>query len=433
MRKLLTLVCLCLLFTSSAFSKPLSDYYAKEAVGALVLGIEDAKYLFGLTDQETATTKVTKEVISTLKDKFSIDLEKDLEQIGVFVVPCSEENGTQVSLPSGETANIAYEPVLLFCGKFDSSKIMPALKNLIASEIKEASQVKTLDINNKKINALIAKEYRLLFFADNMILFCRDKAVSLMQKNKLTFSKAPMYFEGLQERSNSFIFVRKPLTNYLENLKLPIAKLETIESLSAYITKDYIYGEAGFNDDASAKTMLNNVDKFKDDFYEQQTKGYELAKSNLMTAPLENIFDVINVLYSAAKNKDIVNRLKYYQKGCSIVFQQPYDRDDKLVMAFGGIGILAAAAVPNFKAARGSAREKACFSNQRVLTGAVEMYNMDHSTMMSTLDIPTLVKEGYLKAAPSKPEPDCDYFSKGDLATDGCIFCKKHGSVMHQH
>ena len=134
-------------------------------------------------------------------------------------------------------------------------------------------------------------------------------------------------------------------------------------------------------------------------------------------------------MYNAAKNKDIVDHLKISQKGSSIIIAQPYDKDDKLVMAVGGIGVIAAMAVPNFKAARGSAREKACFSNQRVLLGAVEMYNMDHDEMMTKLDIPTLVKEKYLKSVPTGPEPECEYFSIGDLSKDGTIGCKRHGGV----
>ena len=110
-------------------------------------------------------------------------------------------------------------------------------------------------------------------------------------------------------------------------------------------------------------------------------------------------------------------------------FIDAYEKDDKMLLAIGGIGIMAAAAIPNFKAARNSAREKACFSNQRVLTGAVEMYNMDHDTMMTTLDIDTLVKGRYLKSAPKGPEPECEYFSIGDLSKDGVIACKRHGGI----
>ncbi|MBQ2592414.1 MAG: hypothetical protein II567_03940 [Candidatus Riflebacteria bacterium] len=73
-----------------------------------------------------------------------------------------------------------------------------------------------------------------------------------------------------------------------------------------------------------------------------------------------------------------------------------------------------------------NARQKACFSNIRVLQGAVEMYNMDHSVMMEELDIPTLIKEKYLKEEPSKPELDCYYINSSNLSKDGFVICSRH-------
>ena len=429
MRKLLTLICLCLLVAVTAYSKPLSDYYPQESVGLVVLGIDDAKYLFELSGEKTETGTVSKEVVAALKEKFAIDLEKDVEQIGLFFVPTNEAAAKQFSLANSSMENPGYEPVLFLCGQFDSTSIIPALKKLIASSAKEAAKIETINIGDKKILTLLAKDNRLIFFKKNMLLLCKDTVVSLMQKNKLTFAKASSSFEGLQERANSFFELKKPVTNYLSSLNLPVKGLETIDSLSGYLTKDHLYAEAGFKNEESAKNMFNNIEQFKKDFYEEQTKIYEAAKSNIYTAPLiELIFD-INRMYDSAKNKDIVNNLKISQQGSSIVVAQKYEKGDKLVLAVGGIGIIAAAAIPNFKAARGSAREKACFSNQRILLGAVEMYNMDNSVMMTTLNIDALVKGRYLKGVPNGPEPECEYFSIGDLSKDGVIACKRHGSI----
>lgn len=107
----------------------------------------------------------------------------------------------------------------------------------------------------------------------------------------------------------------------------------------------------------------------------------------------------------------------------------------ELMIVIAIIGILAAMAIPNFKKARESARQKACYSNIRVILGAVEMYNMDHSAMKSGLadtDVQSggyLVTEGYLKTAVNKPETDCAYSSTGDLTGSGLISCARHGTV----
>ena len=428
MRKLLTLICLCLFVTSTAFSNPLSDYFVNESIGVVVLGIEDAKYLFDLTGETTETTKVTKEVISALNDKFAINLEKDVEQIGVFVVPTSEAN-PNLTPTNFNPNNPGYEPVFFLCGEFDSKTIVPVVKKLISTATKEAPKMDNIEIGGKKVPALFAKNNRLIFFKKNMLLFCNENAISLMQKNKLSFSKAPSFVDGLMERSKSFLLLKKPIINFISNLNIPIYGVDSIESLSGYLNQNYIFVEAGLKDEDSANSLFKNIEKFKNDFYEKQNKAYESAKSNLSTISIEKIFDEINLLYNSAKNKDIVNRLKISQKGSSIVLEQPYDKDDKVILAIGGIGMLAAAAIPNFKAARGSARQKACFSNIRVLQGAVEMYNMDNSVMMTDLDIPTLVKEKYLKSAPKGPEPECEYYSTGDLTKDGVVGCKMHGTL----
>ena len=81
--------------------------------------------------------------------------------------------------------------------------------------------------------------------------------------------------------------------------------------------------------------------------------------------------------------------------------------------------------------ARQSARCKACFSNQRVIQGAVEMYNMDVATMMQQLDTKILVEGNYLKSEPSKPDTTCEYTNIGDLSGYGFVFCKYHGDPDH--
>ena len=97
------------------------------------------------------------------------------------------------------------------------------------------------------------------------------------------------------------------------------------------------------------------------------------------------------------------------------------------------LAILFAMAQPNRRPPRASHREKACFSNLRVIQGAVEMYNMDvdSKNLMKTLDLDILVKGNYLKKLPDKPEESCLYMSYGDLSshTESLVFCNYHGDI----
>lgn len=70
-------------------------------------------------------------------------------------------------------------------------------------------------------------------------------------------------------------------------------------------------------------------------------------------------------------------------------------------------------------------KQKACYSNLRVLQGAVEFYNMDNKEMMRYLDIDKLEKLGYLKSGGIKcPEYRLNkYKTIGHLDKDGEICC----------
>jgi hypothetical protein len=79
-------------------------------------------------------------------------------------------------------------------------------------------------------------------------------------------------------------------------------------------------------------------------------------------------------------------------------------------------------------------KEKVCFVDQKVISGAVEMYNMDHSIPMTDFKdefISTkkglLVAEGYLKNPVTKAHSKCRYLSYGDLTKDGVLYCSYHG------
>ena len=56
------------------------------------------------------------------------------------------------------------------------------------------------------------------------------------------------------------------------------------------------------------------------------------------------------------------------------------------IYLIGVVGFIFLGPKLNYKKGGGHSRIKACYSNIRVLQGAVEMYNMDVVTMMTTLD-----------------------------------------------
>lgn len=96
--------------------------------------------------------------------------------------------------------------------------------------------------------------------------------------------------------------------------------------------------------------------------------------------------------------------------------------------------LAAAIIIPNFRKARCyQSRERACNANVRLILGAVEMYNMDNTTMLRSIRTADCMKGGrlvegrYLKGPVSLADKDCDFYNFNDLSDHGFVYCKKHG------
>lgn len=76
-------------------------------------------------------------------------------------------------------------------------------------------------------------------------------------------------------------------------------------------------------------------------------------------------------------------------------------------------------------------RIKACCANLRVISGAIEMYNMDNDNKMTDVDLTILSspEAGYLKGIPKCPDGG-QYLPQGDMTTDGVPKCTIHGTVV---
>jgi prepilin-type N-terminal cleavage/methylation domain-containing protein len=106
----------------------------------------------------------------------------------------------------------------------------------------------------------------------------------------------------------------------------------------------------------------------------------------------------------------------------------------ELMIVIAIIGVLAAIAVPNFKAARERANTRACYANQKTVVGAMEMYNLDKNTKRMRLDgrfFDDLRSGGYLQSVPQDPGagPDTMHHYHESNSGNG-ISCSVHGSIQ---
>ncbi len=106
----------------------------------------------------------------------------------------------------------------------------------------------------------------------------------------------------------------------------------------------------------------------------------------------------------------------------------------ELMIVIAIIGVLAAIAVPNFRAARERANIRACYANQKTIAGAVEMYNLDFNQNLTTIPWTELKTAGYLQSIPTDPgagpNSNSNYTLTGNSG-DG-ISCSVHGSIREQ-
>ena len=101
-----------------------------------------------------------------------------------------------------------------------------------------------------------------------------------------------------------------------------------------------------------------------------------------------------------------------------------------ILMVWSRFGIICIKKAPR------SWKVKNCWSNCRIIQGAVEMYNMDNETMMQKLNFPLLLEGNYLREIPKGSEKECYYTSHGDLTDVGYIYCVYHlvpGSDQEAH
>lgn len=122
--------------------------------------------------------------------------------------------------------------------------------------------------------------------------------------------------------------------------------------------------------------------------------------------------------------------MKLYNKDSKFA-KKPYLVIFESIIIFIIFLILLAMVTPNFKKTNIRGRtQKGCASDIRVLTGAVENYNMDKATMMQNLDQNLLLQGHYINSIFDKRNSSCIYKSFGNLTEDGIIYCETHGDLI---
>lgn len=100
--------------------------------------------------------------------------------------------------------------------------------------------------------------------------------------------------------------------------------------------------------------------------------------------------------------------------------------DLDLYSVFTGISAIRETLQTDVNLQGGGHDERVCRSNQRVIQGALQMYNMDNAALMEKLDLDLLREKNYLRMIPECPRQAAYYLNK-----DGTVRCPVHGDLAN--
>lgn len=161
---------------------------------------------------------------------------------------------------------------------------------------------------------------------------------------------------------------------------------------------------------------------------QQQIPALKQQMMNLVDARLQQAGSQLsaNDKNSVEILKSFINSIDVFHKGTWTGIRAQGIPGNHLIAP--AVGVLAAIAVPNFRKARDNARQKACYANQRVLMGAMEMFSMDNPEPMRSLNMKALLDGKYLRSEVKCPDGG-EYSAELDSQGNYQIKCTVHGSV----
>ncbi len=414
MKKILIFVLFIVLFQiNSVVASPLLETFPEQATSVICFDTEWALKILGYIETENNLAKAFSEVRECIKNRYSIDLVKDAKKIGIFTVK-----------PNG-----GIDFLSVISGNLNTKKIISMIKSAVNNTSYQNIEIGSISMDGQKFQTVKENNKVIIFYSDEIILFCNETICKALEQKQITFSKAPKAFSEVMEKSNCFLYITKSLQEFIPSSTLPSELTSKIDSLAGYFKEDYINLELITQDSNQVNQLKSEIEKMIKEYTENYYKEFETNKKSLETAFIEDLPKQIGTMYASAKTIDFINNLKIEQNNNNIILSSKAEIKQFISEI---VGFAISSHSNKIQNSRYHAKKASCFSNQRILQGAIEMYNMDHSTMMTTIDMETLVKEHYLIKELVGPEPQCEYESIGDLTQDGYINCKFHGNPMNR-
>lgn len=284
-----------------------ADCFIDNPASFLTLENEKLREILCLTQDEISDSEVYQEVFSSFKDRFSIDIEKDIKQITLYF-----------------NAHI-----LVVNGNFNTEIIQNRIQNLSEAEKWPNHQITDFKLGDNKYNALrLNMDNNIVFYDKNTLVFCRNSAEN-DDSIKITESLDFINNKNL----NNYLYVGKGMISLFNKLcKNFDLGLEKANYLICYINDKQLSIEADFNDSSISKKLADKINKLltKEQIEKlNKSTGAMLENSHKSIYRLkkdlpELLFNLSEAVYSA--DIDFFSDLKCFQSGNRVVFTCDFNK-----------------------------------------------------------------------------------------------------------
>ncbi len=288
----------------------------------LTLDQDKLKEILSLTADETSKSELYKEVVSDIKERFSIDIDNDIKQITFYSFSNTDS-------------------ILVIDGTFDTEIMQNKIKSLSESEKWRFHQFADFELGGNKYQALrINENNNFIFYDKNTLIFCRESAE---KNNSIKITETPNTINSIKKIHNNFLYVSKNKISLLKYLERMInLDLDKANYILLYLKDNQLCIEADFKDSSLAK---ENIDKINNYLTQEQTeKLNQNIKSNLESAKNESyrydkdfpdiMFVLFESTFSSCKS-DFLSYLKFSQSENILKITCDFDAILSIVATFG--------------------------------------------------------------------------------------------------
>ena len=289
MRKLLLTVGLSMLLSIPVFASGIQDNYCENALGAIVFDYKDVRDLLEITDAgESKSAEAFRTIKSTLREKFELDIDNDLRNVGCFVVPDVQGLGF----------------VGFATGKYNSETKVQLLCEAFKSALKKELKTEKVPFAGSSLNSLTTDGFRIVFKDAETLFFGSEETIQKVLKGEIKFGKAPDYIEEIFANSSSFIQLSGNLLALLSsvpNMPAEVARLASnCKSFHAYKKGESIVIGLNYSEKSMAENSESALVKFKSDVIQQSKNICNQAKEELKNVTVKDFFVKANTYYVAS-------------------------------------------------------------------------------------------------------------------------------------